>query len=89
MSAELRIEHDSRNPVFRFPVGAAEAGGRVRLAICVEGAESVQGQVRIWRDGFGETLLPLVPFARAREVPVTQEDEKATGEPLPSFDVPT
>ena len=88
MSAELRVEHDSRNTVFRFPVGAAEAGGRVRLAVRVEGAASVQGQLRVWRDGFGETLLPLVPVAPARADAIAQEGEKATGDPLPSFDAP-
>ena len=80
MAAELIIVHDSRNAAFRFPVGAVEAGGRVRVAISVEGAETLEGQVRVWRDGFGETLVPLRPFIH--EEPDGKEKE-ATEKPLP------
>ena len=59
MTSELRVFHDSRNAAFRFPVGAVEAGGKMRLSILVEGAETVAGEARLWRDGFGETLIPL------------------------------
>ena len=83
MSSQLKIVHDSRNAAFRFPLGAAEAGGRVRLALRVEGAASIRGQVRIWRDGAGETLVPLSVFAQKTE---PMEEKEATGEPLPSFD---
>ena len=80
MAAQLKIRHDSRDPAFRFPIGAVEAGGRMRLAISVEGAEVLEGQVRVWRDGVGETLLPLTPYSH--EAPDTEEKE-ATGKPLP------
>ncbi len=83
MAAELKIKHDSRDAVFRFPIGAVEAGGRVRLALYVEGAASVRGQVRIWRDGVGETLVPLAEFVRAE---TNTETTEATGKPLPLSD---
>ena len=85
MAAELKIVHDSRNPAFRFPIGAVEAGGRVRVALSVEGAENAEtivAQVRVWRDGAGETLVPMTLLSGENT-----EEEKATGEPLP-FSVP-
>ena len=73
--------HDSRNPAFRFPIGAVEAGGRVRLALSVEGAEDAEtivAEVRVWRDGVGETLVPMTLLSTK-----DSDEEKATGEPLP------
>ena len=81
MTAELKVVHDSRNPAFRFPIGAVEAGGRVRLALSVEGAENAEtivAEVRVWRDGVGETLVPMTLLSNK-----DSEEEKATGEPLP------
>lgn len=83
LAAELKIRHDSRNAAFRFPIGAVEAGGQVRLALYVEGAASVRGQVRVWRDGVGETLVPLAEFVRVED---DKSKPEATGEPLPPFD---
>ena len=81
MAAELKIVHNSQDAAYRFPVGAVEAGGRVRIALSVDGvesAESVVAEVRVWRDGFGETLVPLKPLSTKNA-----EEEQATGEPLP------
>ncbi len=81
MAAELKVIHDSRNPAFRFPIGAVEAGGRVRLALSVEGAEDAEtivAEVRVWRDGVGETLVPMTLLSNK-----DSDEEKATGEPLP------
>ena len=55
----MKAEHDSRNAAFRWPLGACEAGGRVRLSVRVEGAEKASGELRIWQDGAGELRLPL------------------------------
>ena len=48
LAAELKIRHDSRNAAFRFPIGAVEAGGQVRLALYVEGAASVLMTTIFW-----------------------------------------
>ncbi|MBR1761467.1 MAG: 4-alpha-glucanotransferase [Schwartzia sp.] len=83
MAVQLTVKHDSRDAAFRFPLGAAEAGGRVRLAISVAGAASLEGQVRVWRDGVGETLVPLAEYARGEN---DTEEQEATGQPLPLSD---
>ena len=64
-------------------MGAVEAGGQVRLALYVEGASSVRGQVRVWRDGVGETLIPLAEYVRAED---DRNVKEAAGDPLPPFD---
>ncbi len=81
MAGELKIKHNSRNATFRFPIGAVEAGGRVRVALlveCGESAESIEADVRVWRDGVGESLVPMTLFSDKNS-----DEEKATGEPLP------
>ena len=55
----MNVMHDSRNIAFRRPLGAAEAGSRMRLAVLVTGASEASGELRLWRDGVGETRLNL------------------------------
>ena len=51
--------HDSRDSHYRFPFGAAPAGGTVMLALSVGGDPNCQVSVRTWVDGEGEGFFPM------------------------------
>ncbi len=53
--------HDSRDNHYRFPFGAAPAGGTVMLALSVGGDPSCQVSLRTWIDGEGEGFIPMTP----------------------------
>ena len=54
----MYLYHDSRDPVYRLPQGAAPCGQRLRLRVRVEGAHRVN--LRLWWHD-AESLLPMKP----------------------------
>ena len=60
MLENYQVEHNSQNIYYRSIVGAAEAGGRIRLGIRIRTQEHIhQVLVRLWQDRTGEHLIPL------------------------------
>lgn len=57
----MKLIHNSRRSEYRVPFGAVVAGTTVRLTLRVEGADAefLKGEVRIWIDGEGETLIGM------------------------------
>lgn len=51
--------HDSRDSHYRFPFGAAPAGGTVMLALAVGGDPNCHVSLRTWIDGEGEGFVPM------------------------------
>ncbi len=66
----MEVLHNSHLTMYRQPFGAVPVGGTVRLALDVWGEDTdawhgewiTEAAVRIWRDGFGETLVPMQPL---------------------------
>lgn len=60
LQAAERMEHNSRDTLYRVPFGAVAAGKTVRLAILAELSEPVlEAVLRLWYNGRGEELVPL------------------------------
>lgn len=53
----MLIYHHSQDLTYRRPFGAAEICSRVMLAI--DATDTAAVSVRLWRDGVGETLVPM------------------------------
>ncbi|MDO4538749.1 MAG: 4-alpha-glucanotransferase [Coriobacteriales bacterium] len=60
----MRAKHVTSSAVYRTPFGACPVGEQVTLSIDVWDEESPQGEIRIWVDGEGETLVPMKPEVR-------------------------
>lgn len=66
----MEVLHNSHLSMYRQPFGAVPVGGAVRLALDVWGEDTdawhgewvTEAVVRIWRDGFGESLIPMQPL---------------------------
>jgi len=66
----MEVLHNSHLTMYRQPFGAVPVGGTVRLALDVWGEDTdawhgewiTEAAVRIWRDGFCETLVPMQPL---------------------------
>ncbi|MDR0435149.1 MAG: 4-alpha-glucanotransferase [Gracilibacteraceae bacterium] len=61
MSEGLRLYHNSQATEWRDPGGALPCGAPLRLALDVYGAAGapLNGVLRLWRDGKGETLIEM------------------------------
>ena len=60
MLGRNEVEHNSRNVYFRSPIGAAEAGSKIKLGIRLRTCQSIQSVLmRGWHDRFGEKLFTL------------------------------
>ncbi|MBR3325829.1 MAG: 4-alpha-glucanotransferase [Atopobiaceae bacterium] len=57
----MRATHNTSSSVYRTPFGACPLGESVTLSIDVRDVESPKGQIRLWVDGEGETLVPMKP----------------------------
>lgn len=57
----MRLFHNSRRSEFRVPFGAVVVGTNVHLTLQVEEADAsfLTGEVRLWVDEVGETLVPM------------------------------
>ena len=56
-----QVKHDSQNIYYRSTIGAAEAGSTLELGITLKTKEDIrQVLLRVWREGQGEKLYPLV-----------------------------
>ncbi len=55
----MRIYHNSWNQDYREPFGAAPVGSIVRLAVDVFDAPGVRVFLRVWRDGYGESVVEM------------------------------
>ena len=53
--------HDSRDPLYRNPFGAAPVGGTVVLRLDVGGDAGASATLRTWIDGVGEDFAPMEP----------------------------
>ncbi len=53
----MQICHNSHDETFRRPFGAVEVSSEVRIALRADGAGSAV--LRLWRDGAGETRIPM------------------------------
>lgn len=53
--------HDSRDPLYRNPFGAAPVGGTVVLRLDVGGDAGASATLRTWIDGVGEGFAPMEP----------------------------
>lgn len=60
MLEQNQVRHDSQNIAYRSPVGAAEAGSKVRMGIRLWTKEGIrQVLLRCWHDQTGEKLIPM------------------------------
>ena len=60
MLVRNEVEHNSHNVYYRSPIGAAEAGSKVRLGLQIKSKQQInQVLLRLWQDQQGEKLLPL------------------------------
>ena len=60
MLVRNEVEHNSHNVYYRSPIGAAEAGSKVRLGLQIKSRQQInQVLLRLWQDQQGEKLLPL------------------------------
>lgn len=58
------VEHNSQNSYYRSPMGAAEAGTKVRLGITLNTKQEIKNVLlRIWHDKKGEKLINLTTDA--------------------------
>lgn len=65
MPKEQEIVHDSQNPYYRSPVGAAGSEQRIQLGLDISLGEPVSSvMVRLWRENVGEVLLELRETSR-------------------------
>jgi 4-alpha-glucanotransferase/glycosidase len=65
MSGEWLV-HNSRLPEYRSPFGAVSCGQEIALALAVDASRpQLTAEVRIWLDGHGEQLLPMIPPKKA------------------------
>ena len=60
----VRATHNTSNPAYRTPFGACPLGESVTLSIDVRDVTSPEGNVRLWIDGEGETLVPMTAEER-------------------------
>ena len=68
MPQKGEAEHNSQDIYYRSPVGAAEAGTRMRIGIRLKTKEAIEKVLlRLWREGSGEKLLELTTKADARD----------------------
>ncbi len=66
----MEVLHNSHLAVYRQPFGAVPVGGAVTLALDILGEDTepwsgewvAEAMVRLWRDGFGEELVPMQPL---------------------------
>lgn len=60
MLGKNEVEHNSQNIYYRSPLGAAEAGTRLRLGIKLRTKQEIHSVLlRFWHDRTGEKLVPL------------------------------
>lgn len=60
MLEQNQVRHDSQNIAYRSPVGAAEAGSKVRMGLRLWTREGIrQVLLRCWHDQTGEKLIPM------------------------------
>ena len=60
MLTNNQVEHNSQNTYYRCPIGAAEAGTKVKIGIRLRTKAAVQQVLlRIWQERTGERLVPL------------------------------
>ncbi len=57
----MRATHITSSSTYRTPFGACPLGQIVTLSIDVWDVESPEGEIRLWVDGEGETLVPMMP----------------------------
>lgn len=55
----MKATHITSQSAYRSPYGACPLGESITLAIDVRDVEEPQGEVRLWVDGEGETLVPM------------------------------
>ena len=60
MLTQDQVWHDSQDINYRSPVGAAEAGSKVRMSLRLRTKEGIRQVIlRCWQDQTGEHLIPL------------------------------
>lgn len=60
MLTQDQVWHDSQDINYRSPVGAAEAGSKVRMGLRLRTKEGIRQVIlRCWQDQTGEHLIPL------------------------------
>lgn len=60
MLGRNQVEHNSQNAYYRSPVGAAEAGTKVKLGLRIQTKEAVNSVLlRLWSEREGEKLVQL------------------------------
>ena len=57
----MRAKHITSDSSYRAPFGACPLGETITLAIDVWDEQCPEGEVRLWVDGEGETLVPMKP----------------------------
>lgn len=63
----MRAKHITSDSTYRAPFGACPLGESVTLSIDVWDVEAPQGNLRLWVDGEGETLIPMKPTVREQD----------------------
>lgn len=57
----MRATHSTSSAIYRTPFGACPLGESVTLSIDILDVESPEGEIRLWVDGKGESLVPMKP----------------------------
>lgn len=76
------LMHDSRLRQCRSPFGAVPCNTLVKLALFIkEGLAPEKVYLRIWRDGYGEELIPMKPAGKQADAQYYQATYMVPGEP--------
>lgn len=80
MLTQDQVWHDSQDINYRSPVGAAEAGSKVRMSLRLRTKEGIRQVIlRCWQDQTGEHLIPL----ETKDDPFQEEHLYSAWLPLP------
>ena len=80
MLTQDQVWHDSQDINYRSPVGAAEAGSKVRMSLRLRTKEGIRQVIlRCWQDQTGEYLIPL----ETKDDPFQEEHLYSGWLPLP------
>lgn len=81
MASEWLV-HNSRLPEYRSPFGAVSCGQGITLTLAVDSSRPpVTAEVRTWRDGRGEELVPMKPAGMSGEGRLYRATLTAPAEP--------
>ena len=69
----MQICHDSQNIRYRTPAGAVHCGETVTLNLYAQGCHGAA--LRLWQEGKGETMFPMVQSAARFSVDIKMPDE--------------